>query len=151
MPVSRHSVETHQETSSHASRNRNTRSQLSQLTEPLSTDPGQKSGISMHELISTVKKKKEEKKSAGREWIVKHSLKILTHKEKATTMRVRWNCIKLTLNKIRLCFPHNQSTHVADLLEHLFEDFKSTLPVMSLCMTMHLLCLTYIYVVPSSV
>ena len=62
MPVSRHSVETHQETSSHASRNRNTRSQLSQLTEPLSTDPGQKSGISMHELISTVKKKKEEKK-----------------------------------------------------------------------------------------
>ena len=40
----------------------NTRSQSSQLAEPLWTDPGLKSGISLHELISTVKKKE---KSAG--------------------------------------------------------------------------------------
>ena len=42
----------------------NTRSQSSQLAEPLRTDPGLKSGISLRELISTLKKKK---KSAGGE------------------------------------------------------------------------------------
>ena len=42
----------------------NTRSQSSQLAEPLCTDPGLKSGISLRELISTLKK---EKKSAGGE------------------------------------------------------------------------------------
>ena len=36
----------------------NTRSQSSQLAEPLSTDYGLKSGISVRELISTLKKKK---------------------------------------------------------------------------------------------
>ena len=41
----------------------NTRSQSCQLAEPLWADPGQKSGISVHELISTLEKKK---KSAGR-------------------------------------------------------------------------------------
>ena len=35
----------------------NTQSQLSQLAEPLWTDPGLKSEISLHELISTLKKK----------------------------------------------------------------------------------------------
>ena len=39
-----------------------TRSQSSQLAEPLKTDAGLKSGISVRELISTLKKKK----SAGR-------------------------------------------------------------------------------------
>ena len=39
--------------------------------EPLWTDPGLKSRISVHELILTSK----EKKSAGREWMVKDSLK----------------------------------------------------------------------------
>ena len=36
---------------------RNTRPQLSQLTEPLCNDSGQKSGFSMHDLIYTLKKK----------------------------------------------------------------------------------------------
>ena len=36
----------------------NTRSQLSQLAEPLWTDPGLKKGISLCELISTLKKRK---------------------------------------------------------------------------------------------
>ena len=36
----------------------NAQPQSSQLTEPLWTDPGIKSGISMRELISTLKKKK---------------------------------------------------------------------------------------------
>ena len=48
--------------------------QLSQLAEPLWTDLGQKSGISVCKLISSLKKKKkEEKKRAGGEWIVEHS------------------------------------------------------------------------------
>ena len=42
----------------------NTRLQSSQLAEPLWTDPGLKSGISLRDLISTLKKKKK-KKSAG--------------------------------------------------------------------------------------
>ena len=42
----------------------NTRSQLSLLAEPLWTDPGPKSGISVRELISTFKKKKK-KTQAG--------------------------------------------------------------------------------------
>ena len=45
----------------------NTRSQSSQLAEPLWTDLGQKSRISMRELISTLKKKK--KAQAGNEWL----------------------------------------------------------------------------------
>ena len=58
----------------------NTWSQSSQLAEPLWTDPGLKSGISVRELIFTLKKK-----SAGGEWIVEHSPKILAREEKTTT------------------------------------------------------------------
>ena len=54
-------------------------SQLSQLAEPMWTDPGLKSGISVRELISTLKE------IAGGEWIVEHSPKILAREEKATT------------------------------------------------------------------
>ena len=52
----------------------NIRPQSSQLAEPLWTDPGLKSGISVRKLISTLKekekKKKEKKKKvqAGNEW-----------------------------------------------------------------------------------
>ena len=52
MPLCRQSVGAYQETRSHA-----TRPQSSQLAEPLWTDPGLKSGISVHDLISTLKKK----------------------------------------------------------------------------------------------
>ena len=48
-----------------------TRSQSSQLAEPLWTDPGLKSGISVRELISTLKKK-----STGGERIVEYFLQI---------------------------------------------------------------------------
>ena len=61
MPLSRQSMGIYKETSSHAT-HQGTLSQSSQLAEPLWTDPGLKSGISLHELISTVKKKE---KSAG--------------------------------------------------------------------------------------
>ena len=44
----------------------NTRPQSSQLAEPLWTDPGLKSGISVRDLLSTSKKKK--KAHAGNEW-----------------------------------------------------------------------------------
>ena len=60
----------------------NTRSQSSQLAEPLWTDPGLKSGISVCELICTLKKK--EKKSAVWERNVEHSQKFLASEEKAT-------------------------------------------------------------------
>ena len=48
----------------------NTQLHSSQLTEPLWTDPGLKSGIKVGKLISTSKKKS---KSAGREWIFEYS------------------------------------------------------------------------------
>ena len=52
MPLSRHSVGTYQETSSHATR-QGTLIQSSQLAEPLWTDPGLKSGISVRKLVSS--------------------------------------------------------------------------------------------------
>ena len=61
-PLSRHSVGTYQESSSHTTR-QGTLSQSSQLAEPLWTDPVLKSGISLCELISTKKKKSQ----AGKE------------------------------------------------------------------------------------
>ena len=68
MPLSRQNVGTYQETSSHASHQGTLgHSQTFQLAEPLWTDPGQTRGISVRELISTLKKKERKKKSAGRE------------------------------------------------------------------------------------
>ena len=58
MPLSRHNVGTYQETSSYATLQGNIRTQSSQLDEPLWTDPGPKSGISVRELISTLKKQR---------------------------------------------------------------------------------------------
>ena len=55
MLLSRHSVGTYQEMSSQASRQGKI-GQSSQLTEPLWTDPGLKSAISVCKLISTKKK-----------------------------------------------------------------------------------------------
>ena len=55
--------------------------QSSQLAEALWTDPDIKSGISVCELISTLKKKKK----SQRQGMVKHSPKILVSEEKATT------------------------------------------------------------------
>ena len=43
----------------------NTRLQSSQLAEPLWTDPGLKSGIGLHELVSTLKKKRKKKRRRG--------------------------------------------------------------------------------------
>ena len=57
---------------------------VSQLAESMWSDPGLKSGISVHKLISTLKKKK----SAGGDLLVKHSPKILTREEKATTTTI---------------------------------------------------------------
>ena len=51
MLLSRHSLGTYSETSSHATC-QGTFGQSSQLAEPLWTDPDLKSGISVHELIS---------------------------------------------------------------------------------------------------
>ena len=62
MPLSWHSVRTYQETSSSG----NTRSQSSQLTKPLWTDPCLNSGISVRELISTEKKQQQKKLQVGK-------------------------------------------------------------------------------------
>ena len=66
MLLSRHSVGTYQETSSHEIC-QGTFGQSSQLIEPLWTDPGIKSWISVHKLISTLKK--QTKAQAGNEWL----------------------------------------------------------------------------------
>ena len=56
MPPSRHSVGTYPETSSQATcQGTRGHSRLSQLAEPLWTDPGLKSGIRVRELTSTLK------------------------------------------------------------------------------------------------
>ena len=60
MPLFRHRVETYQEMNSHATHQGTLGDShlSSQLAEPLWTDPGLKSGISVHKLIFTLKKKK---------------------------------------------------------------------------------------------
>ena len=58
MPLSRCGEGINQEMSSHATRTENTRAQSSQLAEPLWTDRGVNSGISVRELISGEKHKK---------------------------------------------------------------------------------------------
>ena len=60
MPLSRNSVGTYPETSSPGNLPGNTR-----LAEPLWTDPGLKSGISVRKLMSTLKKKKKKKKKGA--------------------------------------------------------------------------------------
>ena len=50
------------------------------FAEPLWTDRGLKSGISVCELISTLKKKKN---GTGGEWMVEHSSKMFTREEDA--------------------------------------------------------------------
>ena len=85
----------------------NTRSQSSQVAEPLCTDPGLKSGISVRELISKLKKKlkKREKKSAGGEWIVEHSPK---------NPRTRWK------SHYHHCFvPNCHRSHPSTVIEFL--------------------------------
>ena len=63
MLLSRQSLEIYQETSSQAIRQGTLgHSRLSSRAEPLWTDPGLKSGISVRELISIYKKKKKKKK-----------------------------------------------------------------------------------------
>ena len=96
MPLSRHSVRTYYlEMRSHAICQW-TFSQSSQLTEPLWTDPGIKSGIGVCELISTPHPPKKKKAQAGiQDWMVEHSLKVLA-KEKATTITTT------TLKKLKI-------------------------------------------------
>ena len=59
MPLSGHSVGSYPKMSSHATLSWNSRPQSSKLAEPLWTDPGIKSGISVRELNSNLKKKKK--------------------------------------------------------------------------------------------
>ena len=64
MPLSRHSVGTYQETSSHTTRQGTLgNSRLSSLSHCV--DPGLKSGISVRDLIFTLKKKKKRKTQAA--------------------------------------------------------------------------------------
>ena len=65
MPLSRQSVGNLSQNELTRNSSGNTRLQSSQLVEPLWTDPGLKCGISLRELISTLKKKK--KAQAGNE------------------------------------------------------------------------------------
>ena len=80
MPSSRHSVGTYPVTSSHATCQETFGYSRIQPAEPLWTDPGIKSGISVHELISTKKKKKKRR----REMNCRNFPQILAREEKAT-------------------------------------------------------------------
>ena len=62
LPLSRHSVGTYQENELTRNSSRNTQPESSQVAEPLWTDPGSKSEISVRELISAQKKKKKKEK-----------------------------------------------------------------------------------------
>ena len=76
----------------------NTRLQSSQLAQPLWADPGRKSGISLRELISMLKKHKN---------IVEHTPKILARKKKATTMSIKKKRRKkksVILSQLFFCF-----------------------------------------------
>ena len=68
------------------------------LAEQLCTDLGLKSGLSVRELISTLKKK-----YAGGEWMVEHSPEILASEEKATTTR---NVDEKNHNVLLLCYDY---------------------------------------------
>ena len=77
----------------------NTRSQSSQLTEPPWTDPGLNRGISVHELISTLKQQQQQKLRRGMN--DEHVPKILALETKATTT-IR---PKETLQALSACLP----------------------------------------------
>ena len=59
MPLSKHSVRTLSGNEPTRNLSGNIRPQSSQHAEPLWTDPGMKSGISVRKLISTIKKKRK--------------------------------------------------------------------------------------------
>ena len=65
MLLSWRSVGGYQDTQLTRNSSRSTEPRSSQLAEPLWTDPGGKIGINVHELISTLKKKKAQ---SGNEW-----------------------------------------------------------------------------------
>ena len=67
MLLSRHSVGTYQETSSHVAARQGTLGQSSQLIEPLWTDPDLKSGISVRKLIFTLKQTNKNTKKSCRQ------------------------------------------------------------------------------------
>ena len=79
MPVSRNSMENYPETSSSATR-QGTFGQSSQLGEPLWTDPGIKSEISVRELIFTLRKKVKNSRTFPK--------RILASEEKASMMSI---------------------------------------------------------------
>ena len=70
MPLSRHCVGTLSGNELTGNSSRDTRSQSSQLAEPLWTNPGVKSGISVRKLIFTLKKqkRKEEERKKAQVW-----------------------------------------------------------------------------------
>ena len=83
-------VGTYLETSSQVTLSGNIQPQLSQLTKPLWTDPGIKSGICVHKLIST---SKEKKAHAGNEWlnILPKSSQVRTKPPPAQTLTVAFS------------------------------------------------------------
>ena len=84
MPLSKNSVRTYPETSSHATcQGTFGHSRFSSLSRCGLVLAGIKSGISVHELISTSKQNKNKQKSAGGEWMVQHSPKILANEDKS--------------------------------------------------------------------
>ena len=96
MPLSRLSVGTYWGNELTCNLSGNIQPQSSRPPEPLWTDPGIKSGISMHKLISISKK---ERKRAGRKQMVEHFPKILASKKNHHHLKIAFLGAKIT--KIR--------------------------------------------------
>ena len=89
MPRSGHTVRTYQGNELTRNSSGNTRSQSSQLAEPLWIDPVLKSGISVRELISTLTKEKKGGGGAQAGNELSNILPIPSHAGKKTPRRVR--------------------------------------------------------------
>ena len=85
MPLSRHSVETYTGSELTSNLSGNIQPQSSQLAEPLWTDPGLKSEISVRELISATEKNKIKKRWRGMNG--RKFSKVLAREEKAVTLK----------------------------------------------------------------
>ena len=96
MPLSGHRVETSPEMSSHTTC-QGTWPQSPQLAEPLWTDPGVKSGMSVCKLMSTLEE--EKKAQAGNDWLNYLPKVFATRKESHQPLSILFTVIHMTLLK----------------------------------------------------
>ena len=89
------------EISPHATHQVTLKTQSSQLAEPLWTNPGLKSSIGVHDLISTLKKKK---KNVGGEWIFKPSWSSQVRRKAIITEQNQFKTAHLSVCNVETIF-----------------------------------------------